>query len=154
MPVGGATKLRFQNESMPAPPMKGLPDTTSIMFILPNASETASPIVLAEVDAREVEGVGAVHPGKVERGVDRYQHAAAPVDAVAEVVLGVNGHRETVPEAQLVQIGIDEHVGLAAVFEAVLAFAGREPLVELGEPGLDRDALLLQRGSSCRPSPR
>ena len=93
-------------------------------------------------------------PGKVERGVDRYQHAAAPVDAVAEVVLGVDGHRETVPEAQLVQIGGDEHVGLAAVFEAVLAVAGSEPLIELGEPGLDRDAPAAPMKFEFRPSRR
>ena len=43
MPVGVAVKVWFQNESMPAPPMKGLPATMSIMLILPNATDARLP---------------------------------------------------------------------------------------------------------------
>ena len=75
MPLGVAVKVWFQNESMPAPPMNGLAATTSIMFILPNSTATLLPKRLTEVEARDVEGVGAVDPRRVERGVRRDQDA-------------------------------------------------------------------------------
>ena len=43
MPLGGAVKVRFQNASMPAPPMKSRVRAMSIMLTLPNTTDAESP---------------------------------------------------------------------------------------------------------------
>ena len=155
MPVGGATNVRFQNASMPAPPRKGrLPAHDVDHVDLAECDGIRLAEFLDEVDARQVVGVGALDAGEIERGIDGNQHAAATVDAVPEVVFAVHGHREAVPEAQLAQVGSDEQVGLAAVLVAEIAFSGSEALVELGQARLHLDPMFIEPCSTSAPVTR
>ena len=117
------------------------------------AEEHRGPLAegLSEVEARDVEGIRAVDSRRVERRVRRDQDAGLPVHGVAEVEVGLHGHREAVPEAEPAEVESDAQVGLAAILVALLAVAGGDPLVELGQPGLDGDAVLLQPGPAAAP---
>ena len=134
--------------------MKGRVDAMSIMLILPNSTAADVADALGEVDAGQVEGVRAVDARELERGVHRDRHAALAVDAAAEVVFGMHGHRQAVPRAQAGQVGVDQQVGLAAVGRARVAVAGRQALHELRQPRHRPGCRAAAARGGCRPSRR
>lgn len=46
---------------------------------------------LPQINARQVKGIRAFHPRKLQRRIDRHHRAAASVDALAKVVFGMDG---------------------------------------------------------------
>ena len=89
-------------------------------------------------------------PRELQRRVDRYEGAASPVDAFAEVVLQVNGDREPVHRPSLPRLESRRRSSFAPYSKPGRRCRGH-PLEQLGQPGPDRDAVTLQPGAALAP---